>query len=345
MEHIKFEKLTQIFVRLVFIIYATNIAAEGGIKDAFAYLRQHRSIINNAIAMCNTSEFYCSFYALNKVSVALNANAVEDSTMENAVWGYLSRIESLSYFLNNKKSDVLSDSISISFLLKLIDGCTGKNDVESGPARYAAQLLRDRASYASLMENRDRIRTAITNSCIDAGIRDAVLTLIGPNESEKQELLKRRMLSIPFLARIGDALAIKSLHHQYNNAVHYTNKVIAINHIFLSGQPELIRMVISDFNNPIYDVFVYRNAPPCTAISTQYAILNQVKRIYPNEKLLNEELTKLIYIRDRAISSEQTKRYIELVTKWLEETFDVTISAKPEAFIIKRMFGGCVNRW
>jgi hypothetical protein len=260
--------------------------------------------------------------------------------MELTVRNFLQNIRGISNLLSDRRMDIINDTISIIFLSELINGCSGADEKELTLANSAAREIIRHVGYPTLHRYKNQINTAVMNSCIGPNLNRTIRILIGPDELERQALLKERyhFEDAPFKARLEDSIAIEGLRVKYQNARSFDEKESVIRQIFVSGQIELIKMVIADFNNPLYNVFIYRTAPPCTSRSTQFETLQGLRRMYPDEKLLNEDFLKIVY--NLEVSSEQTKQYLEAVTRWLERKYAIKIEDRLTAYILNK---GCVN--
>jgi hypothetical protein len=345
-----YQKIWLFLTKALFIITVVGSSGYCGIKEAHAYLRQNQDVIINALSRCHLPEsplfnFPCNSHAMNDIKTLLENNSVNDSIMELTVRTFLLHVRGVSNLLNGRRTNIISDSLSITFLSELINGSSRADEKECGLANSAAYEITRHVSYPSLRRYKKQINTAIMNSCIRPSLNQTIRIIIGPSESERQALLKEEFHfeDTPLKARLGDSLAIEEIRVKYRNAKSFSEKESAIGQVFVSGQIELIKMVIADFNNPMYSIFTYRTAPPCTARSTQFRTLQGLRRRYPEEKLVNDDFMVALgwevahYHKD---STEPVRQYLNLVTKWLERKYAIKVEGKSKPYIISR---GCVD--
>jgi len=331
-----------IIVKVLFIISIICSTGECGTKEAYAYLKQNQETIINALSQCHPPEsplfnFPCNFYAMNPIKTWIESSSVNDSIIELTVREFLRHIIQISSLLNNRRTGIISDSISITFLTELIKGCSEANEKEHGFASEAAREVISSVSYPALHKYKNQINAAVMNSCLEPHLKKRVRIFTFPNESERQALLKERFHfeDVPLKARLGDSVAIEGLRARYQNAKYFADKESAIKQIFVSGQTELIKMVLADFNNPMYDVFVRGTAPPCTGRSTKFETLQGLRRMHPEEKLINEEFLEMTF--NFEASPEQVRQYLKSVTKWMERKYAMKIENKSKVTTFGRI--------
>jgi len=337
-----YRKIDQILIKAFFITVVICFSGYCGVKEAYTYLKQNQKVIINALSQCHPPnsplfKFPCNFDAMDNMKTLLEKSSINDSIIELTVREFLSDIGQISSLLNRRRTGIISDSLSITFLSELISSSFRTNEKECGLANAAAREITRHVSYPSLNKYKNQIDVAVMNSCLEPHLKRDIHILTGPNESEKQAFLKELQGRnhpeyTQVKARLGDSIAIEKLNTEYQNSEYFDEKKMAIRQIFVSGQIELIKMVIADFNNPMYDV--YTN-PPCTSSSTQFETLQGLRRWHPEEKLINEDFLEMVF--NFGASPKQVRQYLESVTKWLERKYAIKIENKSKAYTFGRI--------
>jgi hypothetical protein len=341
-----YRKIDNFLIKAFLITIVTCFSGYCGIKEAYTYLKQNQKVINYALSQCYPREsplfnFPCNYNEMNYIKSLLENNSVNDSTIELTIREFLNNIDRISNLLDNRRTNIISDSISITFLSELINGTSKADEKERRLAILAAQEMVRWVSYPSLHKYKDQINAAVMNSCLGPGLSREIRIFTDPDESERQALLKERysFWDAAYKARLGDSVAIEGLRAGYQNAKFFSHKESAIKQIFVSRQIELIKMVLVDFNNPMYKIeFCKASSSPCTSRTTQYETLQGLRRMHPEEKLINEDFLEMSY--KFGAPPEQVKQYFQSVTKWMERKYAIKIEDKSTVYILK---GACIR--
>lgn len=330
-----------LFMLLILCYYIS----ECGVKEGYDFLIENREKIN---MLFNKELSYDYMPHIKSVHFKVIDSTLHDKNLtynDSIAYDLCNRfIFTISQIsLNASGTEIIIDSTLFLFFSKILTCTANSNEKDANLAERAVQTLIEKAGFAELVKYKSILKPALQKSCVSYNKKNSLTVLMGLSETEKNEFLEKDILPVHYRARIGDTSAMKILIKNYEKSDTYHYKVDAIKNIMESGNRELIKHVLLDFNDPIYHIKNYKNAPPCTSSSTQLEILQSLARYYPENKLFNEELYKYYYTKKYRKDISFIKNHIILICKWIKKEYEIAPkSAFPPAYIIS---GSICPQW
>ena len=224
------------------------------------------------------------------------------------------------YFNSNYPQDALvEDDVVISILLM---------NTKSGFIGQAHTGLLKFTSFESLRRNSDMIRKILPESKITDYEKNELMGFIHLTSEERIQLLEDKKTPLYIKARLGSRAAIDSLKKKFTTSTKYEKKEEYAIGLIRTELPECIKFTIKHFNDTIYKY----NFLGCREESISYPILRELKRVHPDEPLLNITFFELLDLPWGYEEIEETKvvfkDYLEKVIAWFDKTYGV-IPEKP----------------
>jgi hypothetical protein len=332
------------FLLVLGLIFCTHAEIKDPeLRHALAFLLDSRTLLVSNISSCSIRQDARLCYFPEKDTflqlLSMPLNNFNDEKAQTLVTLYMSSRRALCYI--NSGTLVITDSISIGFFSRLL--C-----VNSNLADYAGNLLLNETSFPSLKKYSTTIKHSLENAKLQKVNKTDLLATLSLDTNEISGLLASKSLSIVSRARLGDTAAINFLINEYHKRDGFQAKKVALTNLVLAGDPQTVKFALEHFNDTIYD-FVnkgelkvagkYVSMSPCTVSSIQEPILRGLMRFHPYEPLLSVELTKILTVDSLRNNPATVKSYTSNILDWVEKEYNVTCSAYPRAYIIKRSCG------
>ena len=316
---------------LLFIVFSLS-AQSTGLTETSEYIFSHSQTIINAISRCDSIKMQLVGYDCDDTSIKdqvisllekkdIVNNEIEATKTINAYFRCLTWVS-----LVLTSSPIISDSINIRFLIKLLQA---KKDKKPHPLAFIAyNLLSERSAISALVLNKEALKHAVAVS--NDRTFEKLLVLIAQTKEEKESLLKK-IQARECRARLGDTAALQVMIKHYKLENEFEMKRIKADWLVYTQQVEAIAELMKDFNNPLSRID-FAPQPPCTLQTIRMAIMASFTKYFPTEKLFTVELRNLDMKRELLNDSSYTNSLVSRFAKIVNDNYNVAVPISPEKY-------------